>query len=86
MNYFYGIKNQEFISELQVPLFQNRNPKPKNISLFKAEIENNLWRISKMNDCKFNSDFYIIDSDRIESGDIFFLAYEKDLGNLTKQN
>ena len=48
MNYFYGIKNQEFNSELQVPLFQNRNPKPENISLFKAEIENSLWRISKM--------------------------------------
>ena len=84
MNYFYGIKNQEFNSELQVPLFQNRNPKPENISLFKAEIENSLWRISKMNDCKFNNDFYIIDSDRIESGDIFFLAYEKDLRNFDK--
>ena len=81
MNYFYGIKNKEFNSELQVPLFQNRNPKPQDIYLYKAVIENSFWKISKMNNCKVNEDFYVIDSNNIESSDVFFLAFEKDLNN-----
>ena len=34
------IENTEFESELQIPRFQNRNPKIENISLFKEDIIN----------------------------------------------
>jgi hypothetical protein len=47
MNYFFGINNSEFSSELQIPLFQNRNKKPSNLLLYEATIYNNEWKIKQ---------------------------------------
>ena len=81
MNYFFGIKNSYFNCEIQIPCFQNRNPKPKKIFLYQAHIQNNKWIINKLDDCKINDDFYLVKSNKIENNNNFFLAEEKDFNN-----
>ena len=77
MNYFFGIKNIEFESELQIPLFQNRNPKIENISLFKATIEKNSWKIVEVNNSRNLDNFYIVNSYEIDNESIFFYHIKK---------
>jgi len=79
MNYFFGINNSEFSSELQIPLFQNRNKKPSNLLLYEATIHNNEWKIKQINNRKINKDFYFLNSKDITNSNIFFLASPKDL-------
>lgn len=79
MNFFFGINNGEFSSEIQIPTFQNRSPKCKKISLYKAFIHKNIWRIEKLISNKINDDFFIVKEDEISNHDIYFLANEKDL-------
>jgi hypothetical protein len=79
MNYFFGINNAEFSSELQIPLFQNRNKKPSNLLLYEATIHNNEWKIKQINNRKINKDFYFLNSKDITNSNIFFLASPKDL-------
>lgn len=81
MNYFFGIKNSEFLSEIQIPTFQNRNPNSVNISLFKAYPENNRWNIEELRNNRINNDFFLLKSEEISNKDIFFLAYPKNLDN-----
>ena len=38
MNYFFGINNSIFKSELQIPLFQNKNFKKSNCLFFRPTI------------------------------------------------
>ena len=85
MNYFLGINNSEFKSELQIPIFQNRKSKPEDISLYKASIENNSWKIEFLNKDKIEDNFYIVDSNDIDNGNIFFLAYKKDVKNFNSK-
>ena len=85
MNYFFGIKNPKFKSELQIPLFQNRNSKPEEIFLFQAFIENNNWKIEILNKDKIQNNFYIVDCDDIENDNIFFLAYKNDIKNFNSK-
>lgn len=85
MNYFFGIKNLEFTSELQIPLFQNRKPETEDILLFKALIKNNKWKIINLNKSKILNNFYVINSDEIDNEDIFFLAYKKDIDNFDQK-
>ena len=79
MNYFFGINNSEFSSELQIPLFQNRNKKPSNLLLYEATIYNNEWKIKQIDNRKINKDFYFLNSKDITNSNIFFLASPKDL-------
>jgi hypothetical protein len=79
MNFFFGINNEEFSSEIQIPTFQNRNPKCTNISLYKASIEQNMWKIEKLSSNKINDNFYIVKGDEITNYDIYFLANDEDL-------
>jgi hypothetical protein len=79
MNFFFGMKHLNFHSEIQIPCFQNRNPKAKNLLLYEAWTENNQWVINKLNDCKFNNDFYVIKKNNINNKKIFFLANSKDI-------
>ncbi len=85
MNYFFGIKNTEFESELQIPRFQNRNPKIENISLFKATIEKNSWKIHEVKNSKDFDSFYILNSEEIDNESIFFLSFKNDLINFDKK-
>ena len=79
MNFFFGINNEEFSSEIQIPTFQNRNPKCTNISLYKASIEQKMWKIEKLNSNKINDNFYIVKGDEITNYDAYFLANDEDL-------
>ena len=60
MNFFFGINNNEFCSEIQIPTFQNRDPRYKNISLFKAEIVDNNWVIEKTLNNRINRNFFLL--------------------------
>ena len=81
MNFFFGINNGEFSSEIQIPTFQNRSPKCKKISLYKAFIDKDIWRVEKLTSNKINDDFFMVKGDEISNHDIYFLANEKDLIN-----
>jgi hypothetical protein len=81
MNFFFGINSLIFFSEIQIPTFQNRNPKSKNILLFKAYAENNRWNIEELKNNKINNDFFLLKNDEISNKDVFFLAYKNDLNN-----
>jgi len=81
MNYFFGIKSQEFSSELQIPLFQNTNKKHCNLMLYKAKVDNNEWKIEKINTQKKNRDFYFLKSEDISNSTIFFLASSDEVNN-----
>jgi len=48
MNFFYGINNNLFKSEIQIPLFQNRNFKKSNLKLFKSYPKNNKWILQEI--------------------------------------
>jgi hypothetical protein len=76
MNFFFGIKNSEFLSEIQIPTFQNRNPNSVNISLFKSYPENGRWNIAELKNNKINYDFFLLKNEEISNKDIFFLAYQ----------
>jgi hypothetical protein len=76
MNFFYGINNELFKSEIQIPLFQNRNLKKSNLKLFKSYPKNNKWILQEINNKKINEYFYILKSQDILSNEIFFLADE----------
>lgn len=80
MNFFFGITNSEFTTELQIPLFKNRNAKEENIKLFIAYANNKKWLIEEVKKKK-NKDFYFLKGEEISNNCIFFLAYDKDLIN-----
>ena len=79
MNYFFGVNNSEFLSEIQIPTFQNRNPNSVNISLFKICAENNRWNIKELKKNKINNDFFQLKNEEISNKDSFFLAHATDL-------
>lgn len=79
MNFFFGINNKIFKSELQVPLFRNRVLKLSKLSLFKCFPHNNKWVLEEMINKKVNEFFFIIKNENISSDDIYFLAEKKDL-------
>ena len=76
MNFFYGISNDLFKSEIQIPLFQNRNFKKSNLKLFKSYPKNNKWILQEISSKKINDCFYILKNEDILSNEIFFLADE----------
>jgi len=77
MNFFYGIKNNLFKSEIQIPLFKNRNFKKLNLKLFKTYPKNNKWILQEISNKKIVKDyFYILKNEDILSNEIFFLANE----------
>ena len=78
MNFFYGISNNLFKSEIQIPLFQNSNFKKSNLKIFKSYPKNNKWILQEIsNQKKINDYFYILKNEDISSNEIFFLADEK---------
>ena len=83
MNFFFGINNKEFSSEIQIPKFQNRNPNYKDISLYKAKIVDNNWNIEELDNNKNNKNFFLLKNDEISNQDVFFLA-EKNNVTLNK--
>ena len=77
MNFFYGINNDLFKSEVQIPLFQNSNFKKTNLKLFKSYPKNNKWILQKISNKKIVNDyFYILKNEDIFNNEIYFLAEE----------
>ena len=85
MNYFYGINNETFKSQLQIPTFQNKFFKPSNYQLFKCYPENNIWKIKEIKNKKINKYFYILNNEDINNNDIFFLASDKTIDNFNNK-
>ncbi len=86
MNFFYGVSNSLFKSEIQIPLFQNRNFKKSNLKLFKSYPKNNKWILQEVSiKKKINDYFYILKSEDIQSNEIFFLAGETILNEFDDQ-
>jgi hypothetical protein len=81
MNYFFGVNNSEFKSEIQIPTFKNRYPNYTNISLFKGYAKDNKWHFEELKNNKINNDFFLLKNEEISNKDIFFLALKKDLIN-----
>lgn len=76
MNFFYGINNNLFKSEIQIPLFQNRKFKKTNFKLFKTYPVNNKWIIKQVSNNKISDYFYLLKKNDILSNEIYFLADE----------
>ena len=81
MNFFYGINNDIFKSEIQIPLFKNRILKTQNLELFRCFPQNKRWVIKKVKNKKINDYFYVLQNQDISSNEIYFLAENKDLKN-----
>ena len=58
MNYFFGINNSIFKSELQIPLFQNKNFKKSNLKVFKCYPKNNKWILEQVFNKEKNDFFF----------------------------
>ncbi len=74
MNFFFGINNKIFKSEIQIPLFKNRAIAPTNLNLFKCYPKNNKWVLEDITNKKINEYFYILKDTDILNNEIFFLA------------
>ena len=74
MNFFYGINNKIFKSEIQIPLFQNRNFKKLNLQLFKCHPKNKKWILNEVVNKKKDDYFFILKNEDIQNNEIFFLA------------
>jgi hypothetical protein len=79
MNYFFGVNNNIFKSEVQIPLFQNRSRKPENLKLFKCFPKNKKWIIEQINNRKVNDYFCILKNLDVQNNEMYFLAENKDL-------
>lgn len=74
MNFFFGINNQIFKSQLQIPLFKNRLLKKSDMKLFKCYPYKNNWTVQEINQkYKINDYFYILNESQISNNEIFFL-------------
>jgi hypothetical protein len=85
MNFFFGIKNNIFESEIQIPLFKNRVLKPSNLKLFKCYPENNKWILKNISKEKINDYFYILKNSDISNNEIYFLADDKIYENFNNE-
>tara|TARA_B100000886_G_C20356908_1_gene463426 strand:- start:116 stop:877 length:762 start_codon:yes stop_codon:yes gene_type:complete len=77
MNFFFGIKNNLFKSEIQIPLFKNRVSKPSNLKLFGVLPKNDKWSLREIPNRKINNFFFILHDEDISNDEIYFLADEK---------
>ena len=76
MNFFYGVNNNLLKSEIQIPIFQNRNLRKSNYKLFKTSPENKKWILKEITIKKINDYFYVLQNEDISNNEIFFLAEE----------
>ena len=86
MNFFFGVKNSIIDSKLTIPRFKNSNPTKKEYMIFQLEIRNKRWEINNLRDVELNRDFYKIDSNQIDNGNIFFLATQDEIQEFKKND
>jgi hypothetical protein len=85
MNFFFSYRSNFLKSRLNIPRFNNFGKYNAELKVFEAKINNNSWDISLVN-CNFNKDFFFIDESLTNNEAIFFLAIEKDLELIKKNN
>ena len=79
MNFFFGIKSLNVDSKLTIPRFQNSHYSKKEYKVFQLKISNQRWEINNLIDVELNRDFYKIDSNLIDNGNIFCLAKQEEI-------
>ena len=77
MNFFFGVNNKFFSSEIQIPLFQNRNFKKSSLKLFRCYPQKKRWVLQEIIDKKINDYFFILKNKDISNNEIYFLADNK---------
>ncbi len=77
MNFFFGINNKVFKSEIQIPLFQNKYLGSSKLCLYKCFPRKQKWVIEKVNIKRTEKYFYILRNEYIHNNEIYFLASEK---------
>ena len=82
MNFFFGIKSLNLDSKLTIPRFQNAHRSNNKYKLFQLKISKQRWEINNLIDVELNRDFYKIDSNLIDNGNIFCLATEEEIQKL----
>lgn len=83
MNYFYGLKTDTILSEIQIPKFQNKSSKSENVFLYELSIKNDLWQINRINECETNENFFILNQKFLDNEKIFFISPEKKNSSLS---
>ena len=78
MNYFFGIKNKFYNSQLTIPRFNNLGKKDLSYKLYSAKVAHDEWAINEVK-CKNNDNFYFVDASKIDSQIIFFLAKHEEI-------
>ncbi|MDA7838489.1 hypothetical protein N9A15_04780 [Candidatus Pelagibacter sp.] len=79
MNFFFGFKNNNYVSEIQIPKFQNRNFTDKQINLYRADILGSFWEIDQVSGSEEDDYFYFLKDQLIDNKVIFFLAKESEI-------
>jgi len=79
MNLFFGIVNEYFKTEIQIPFFKNDGYIDQNNSLYKAYIKDNQWNLEKINKYEKKIDFQLIESPILDNSSIFFLGSDSDI-------
>lgn len=79
MNFFFGFKNYDYETELQIPKFQNNNSINKEINLYSAKISDKLWEINKIENSDEDDNFYFVKDKLIDNKIIYFLAKDSEI-------
>ena len=58
MNYFFGFRNENYISKLTIPKFKNKSKSSEKLNIYSLEINNKKW-IHKHIKCEEDEDFFI---------------------------
>lgn len=85
MNFFFGIKKNNFYSKINIPKF-NFDGKYifKNHSIYKCVPENSFWKVSE-HTCPQNEEFFFIQKECIDNHSIFFIAKKEELGGVNNE-
>tara|TARA_E500000178_G_scaffold319147_1_gene341165 strand:+ start:906 stop:1691 length:786 start_codon:yes stop_codon:yes gene_type:complete len=81
MNFFFGINNNVFQSQLTIPKFQNKKNEIITTDVFKSFPKENKWIVQKMYEKELNDQFYRIKGNNIKNNEIYFLANESNFNN-----
>ena len=84
MNFFFGIKNKRFKSEITIPRFKNKSKVDNKYNLYQTEIYSNEWTVKKLDECVLNEYFFQIKDELIDNNKIFFLASDEELKKFDK--
>ena len=80
MNFFFGLKFNEFKCLLTIPKFTNENNYLKDVCLFSTKIYKKSWLIQKQS-CEEDNNFFYLNVSSKQNNDIFFIAKNNILKN-----